>query len=259
MVSDRRTSGTYVGTEGSGGKVHARIRERLGDMVHVNVTSCNRNVLLTGEAPSRDHARPARRIVANVEHVRRREQGRDRPQVNLTRARQRRSSPQRQARFDGCRNRLYHNIKVVTGANVVFLLGIVTRAGRRRRRITAHQGVQRWCACSVHQRRGKEARRRQLTSRTALSDGGLRPARGVPVPQRADRHRAASGAARHPVRHCITSVVAARASGDHGAREPSSAVDTCAPTGEQRQRSSPHQSIPCGKNTASAAARLAGS
>ena len=52
MLSDRRTSGSYVEDEGIEWKVGARIRERFGDSVHINVTSYNRNVLLTGEAPS---------------------------------------------------------------------------------------------------------------------------------------------------------------------------------------------------------------
>lgn len=70
MVADRRTSGTYVEDEGIEWKVGARIRERLGDMVHVNVTSYNRNVLLTGEAPSENMRDQLNEIVANVENVR---------------------------------------------------------------------------------------------------------------------------------------------------------------------------------------------
>ena len=39
MISDRRTSGSYVEDEGIEWKVGARIRERFGDSVHSNVTS----------------------------------------------------------------------------------------------------------------------------------------------------------------------------------------------------------------------------
>ncbi|MBX3684177.1 MAG: BON domain-containing protein, partial [Thauera sp.] len=70
MVSDRRTSGTYVEDEGIEWKVAARIRERLGDSVHVNVTSYNRNVLLTGEAPNETVRGQLDGIVAGVENVR---------------------------------------------------------------------------------------------------------------------------------------------------------------------------------------------
>lgn len=49
MVEDRRSSGMYIEDERIELKTSRRIGERLGDKVHVNVTSFNRNVLLTGE------------------------------------------------------------------------------------------------------------------------------------------------------------------------------------------------------------------
>ena len=70
MVSDRRSSGTYVEDEGIEWKVGARIRERFGNTAHVNVTSYNRNVLLTGEAPNDTVRGELDAIVAGVEHVR---------------------------------------------------------------------------------------------------------------------------------------------------------------------------------------------
>lgn len=51
MVEDRRSSGMYIDDEGIELKTSRRIEERLGDKVHINVTSFNRNVLLTGEVP----------------------------------------------------------------------------------------------------------------------------------------------------------------------------------------------------------------
>src|SRR5574343_412910 len=70
MFTDRRTSGTQVEDEGIEFKASARVREQLGAAAHVNVTSYNRVVLLTGEVP--DEAARARldTLVAAVENVR---------------------------------------------------------------------------------------------------------------------------------------------------------------------------------------------
>ena len=46
---DRRTSGAQIEDEGIELRVSNRISERFGDKVHVDVTSYNRSVLLTGE------------------------------------------------------------------------------------------------------------------------------------------------------------------------------------------------------------------
>jgi osmotically-inducible protein OsmY len=52
MAVDRRTTGTQVEDEGIELRAANRIRELLGDRAHVNVTSFNRQVLLTGEVPT---------------------------------------------------------------------------------------------------------------------------------------------------------------------------------------------------------------
>ena len=52
MVADRRTAGTQVEDEGIEVRSVNRIYNELGDQLHVNVTSYNRQVLLTGEVPS---------------------------------------------------------------------------------------------------------------------------------------------------------------------------------------------------------------
>jgi len=48
----------------------SRIREALGDRVHVNVTSYNRQVLLTGEAPTAADSQRVEQIALGVENVR---------------------------------------------------------------------------------------------------------------------------------------------------------------------------------------------
>ena len=47
-----------------------RIRETLGDRVHVNVTSYNRQALLTGEVPNAQDRQTVEQIVSQVENTR---------------------------------------------------------------------------------------------------------------------------------------------------------------------------------------------
>src|SRR5262245_43896281 len=51
MLTDRRLSEVYLADEGIEIRSEKRIGEKFGDKVHVNVTSFNRSVLLTGEVP----------------------------------------------------------------------------------------------------------------------------------------------------------------------------------------------------------------
>jgi osmotically-inducible protein OsmY len=70
MVTDRRTSGTQVEDEGIELKAASRIRENLGERVHINVTSYNRQLLLTGEVPTAQDKQLAEQVVSRVENVR---------------------------------------------------------------------------------------------------------------------------------------------------------------------------------------------
>jgi osmotically-inducible protein OsmY len=69
MASDRRTSGSQVEDEGIELRASSRIRDNLGERVHVNVTSFNRQVLLTGEVPSAQDKQLVEQVVARVENV----------------------------------------------------------------------------------------------------------------------------------------------------------------------------------------------
>ncbi|WIT09774.1 BON domain-containing protein [Paucibacter sediminis] len=71
MATDRRTSGTQVEDEGIEFKVGARLREQLGDRVHISVNSYNRMVLLTGETRNDEDRARAEQIAAQVENVNR--------------------------------------------------------------------------------------------------------------------------------------------------------------------------------------------
>lgn len=70
MATDRRTAGTQVEDEGIELRAGSRIRDNLGERVHVNVTSYNRQVLLTGEVPSAQDKQLVEQVVSKVENVR---------------------------------------------------------------------------------------------------------------------------------------------------------------------------------------------
>jgi osmotically-inducible protein OsmY len=70
VASDRRTTGTVVEDEGIELRSASRIRENLGERGHVNVTSYNRQVLLTGEVPSIQDKQLVEQIVSGVDNVR---------------------------------------------------------------------------------------------------------------------------------------------------------------------------------------------
>lgn len=69
VATDRRTSATQLEDETIEIKANARIREQLGDRVHINVNSYNRVALITGEARNEADQAEVERIVAGVENV----------------------------------------------------------------------------------------------------------------------------------------------------------------------------------------------
>jgi osmotically-inducible protein OsmY len=69
MVSDRRTTGTYIEDESIEWKVIGRVRERFSS-AHVTATSFNRRVLLTGEAPNEEAKQQIAESVRAIENVR---------------------------------------------------------------------------------------------------------------------------------------------------------------------------------------------
>ena len=72
MAIDRRTTGTQVEDEGIESRVGSAISSKAGSDGHINVTSYNRQVLLTGEVPTeaaRQKAEEAARTSENVKSV----------------------------------------------------------------------------------------------------------------------------------------------------------------------------------------------
>jgi osmotically-inducible protein OsmY len=70
VASDRRTSGTQLEDETIELRSSARVRDALGEKAHVNVTSFNRQVLLTGEVATDRDRQIVLGLVEKVENVR---------------------------------------------------------------------------------------------------------------------------------------------------------------------------------------------
>ncbi len=127
---DRRTTGAQVDDEGIELRATNRISERFGDRVHVNVTSFNRSVLITGEAPDAKTKEEIEKIVATVPNAR---AVTNDLQIMATttlgnRANDATITGKVKARFlDAGKFNPLH-VKVVTEATAVYLLGIVTEA-----------------------------------------------------------------------------------------------------------------------------------
>lgn len=69
-AADRRTTGAQIEDERIEGRGAARLREHLGERVHINITSYNRQVLLTGEVPNEQDKQLAEQVVSRIENVR---------------------------------------------------------------------------------------------------------------------------------------------------------------------------------------------
>ena len=70
VVTDRRTSGTQLEDQSIELKAVKRVGDLLGERGHVNVTSYNRLVLVTGEVPSEADKANVDQTIARIENVR---------------------------------------------------------------------------------------------------------------------------------------------------------------------------------------------
>ena len=69
VATDRRTTGTQVEDQSIELKVASAVRQELGERVHLNVTSFNRKVLLTGEARTAADKERAEKLAQSQENV----------------------------------------------------------------------------------------------------------------------------------------------------------------------------------------------
>jgi len=129
MASDRRTSGAYIEDESIEDKALSQINNKYHDTVHVNVTSFNRHVLLTGEVPNDAAKTGVEKIVAAIPNVK---------VINnelvisglsglASRSSDTFITSDVKLRFLNNKNFRATDIKVVTENGVVFLMGMVYR------------------------------------------------------------------------------------------------------------------------------------
>lgn len=129
MVADRRISETYLADEAIEVRANNRINEYFGSATHVNVTSFNRGVLLSGECLSHEDKARIEQIVTGVPNVR--------VVYNQLLIAQASSMGGRsndafvtskvKGRFLDSKQFSANHVKVVTEWGTVFLLGLVTQ------------------------------------------------------------------------------------------------------------------------------------
>lgn len=147
VATDRRTSGIQLEDEGIELRAASRLRDVLGDRGHVNVTSFNRQVLLTGEVPTEQDKGAVERAIGQVENVR--------LVLNELAVQDSTTFSQRsndtlvtgrvKAAIVDARDLTVNAFKVVTERGTVYLMGRVTQreAGRATEVVRSVQGVAR--------------------------------------------------------------------------------------------------------------------
>jgi osmotically-inducible protein OsmY len=129
-LNDRRTVGAQTEDKEIDLRGESRVNDRFGDRVHINVTSFNRNVLLTGEAPDAATKAQIETIVREIPNVRGVVNEIQIAGVSSYTARGNDGylTSKVKARFvDNGGNFSVNQVKVVTEGSVVYLLGLVSR------------------------------------------------------------------------------------------------------------------------------------
>lgn len=137
VAVDRRTSGAQIEDEGIELRGSSRMRDAFGDRAHVNVTSYNRQVLLTGEVPSEQAKQQAEQIISRVENVKGvvNELGVMAPSSLMQRSSDTLVTGKVKASIVDDSSLAVSAFKVVTERGVVYLMGRVTQ--READRVTA--------------------------------------------------------------------------------------------------------------------------
>jgi osmotically-inducible protein OsmY len=127
-IEDRRTSGTLVDDDGIETRLRRALRERYGENTHVNATSFNRSVLLTGEVPEEARRAEIEKIVQGIGNVRgvTNDLQVAAPSSFGARANDSLITTKVKGRLLDSNKVNPVHVKVVTEAGVVYLLGIVT-------------------------------------------------------------------------------------------------------------------------------------
>ena len=129
VATDRRTSGTQLEDETIELRASAKVRDTFGEKVHVNVTSYNRQVLLTGEVPSEQERQAVSAIVEKVENVKSvANELSAMPNASLgSRSNDLVVTGKIKATLVDSRDLFANAFKVVTERNTVYLMGRVTQ------------------------------------------------------------------------------------------------------------------------------------
>jgi len=134
VATDRRTAGIQVEDEAIELKVANAINRELGDFVHLNVTSYNRKVLLTGEIRSAAEKERAEKLASSQENVI--SVVNDLAVIQASSLTQRTkdtvTTSQVKAAFVDAKDLQVNAIKVVTERGVVYLMGRVTEREAKR-------------------------------------------------------------------------------------------------------------------------------
>ena len=128
ISEDRRTSGMFIEDEGIELKSARRIHQQYGDRVHINVTSYNRIVLLSGESPTETIKTDIARLIMGVDNVRKifNEIAVAENTSLISRSNDALLTSKVKTRFLAERKFQINHIKIVTENSVVYLLGVVT-------------------------------------------------------------------------------------------------------------------------------------
>jgi len=129
MAADRRNAEVVAGDERVELTALSRIGDRFGDKVHVNATSFNYNVLLTGEVPDANTKSEIEKVVLGVPQVK---SVVNELQVGALSSMSARGNDtyltgKVKSSFVTENKFQVNYVKVVTEASVVYLLGMVTR------------------------------------------------------------------------------------------------------------------------------------
>lgn len=129
ISEDRRTSGMFIEDEGIELKGSRRIYQQFGNTVHINVTSYNRIVLLTGETPNATIKADIEKLMMGVDNVRKiyNEIAVAGNTSLASRSNDTLITSTVKARFLAERKFQINHVKIVTENKVVYLLGVVTR------------------------------------------------------------------------------------------------------------------------------------
>jgi osmotically-inducible protein OsmY len=128
VATDRRTTGAQVEDEGIELKVASAVRQDLGDRVHLNVTSFNRKVLLSGEARTAADKERAEKLAQSQDNVQSvvNDLAVQAPSSLTQRSKDTVTTSQVKAAFIDAKDLQVNSIKVVTERGIVYLMGRVT-------------------------------------------------------------------------------------------------------------------------------------